>query len=342
MSQDQIQASQQPPHDGTPTAEMLHVMHLLWRKRRPIALATTALTLCAVIIVLLVPKYYSASSVLLPQTDQSPLASLAGLTGLASFAGINVGQTPIEDLFPQIMQSEAVLREVIYAKYHSTEFQQPVNLIEYWGIAEDSPLRDFEVALKKLQKQLDISVDRKTNVITITLLMKEPQLAADVVNKVTSELDSFVRTKRSTQASEQKKWIEGRLAEVKEALRTSEDALKDFREKNHSIQGSPDLSLTDSRLSRDVDMNSSLFLDLSRQYEMAKIEEVKNIPVINILDSARPAAKKSKPQRTLIVVLVFIFALAGNVVFVVVMDRYREDLNMVWRTLRRQVQERST
>ena len=45
------------------------------------------------------------------------------------------------------------------------------------------------------------------------------------------------------------------------------------------------------------------------EYEQAKIEEVKDLPTIEIIDKAIPAGKRNKPQRAKICVLSFFLAL---------------------------------
>jgi uncharacterized protein involved in exopolysaccharide biosynthesis len=152
--------------------------------------------------------------------------------------------------------------------------------------------------------------------------MKEPQLAADVLNKLVSELDRFIRTKRTTNASEQRKWIEARLVEVKQDLEKAENKLKEFREKNRQITSSPQLMLEQERLAREVQINSTLYVELKKQYELAKIEEIKNVPIINVLDEARPAAKKELPRRSTIVLTTLFLSLFGIVVFVLINERY--------------------
>ena len=102
-----------------------------------------------------------------------------------------------------------------------------------------------------MRDELEVSLDAKTNVLSISLLTKEPQLSADIVNSVASELDLFVRTKRTTNASEQRKWIEGRLKEVKDDLEKSENALKNFRENNRRVTDSPQLLLEQERFIRE-------------------------------------------------------------------------------------------
>lgn len=51
------------------------------------------------------------------------------------------------------------------------------------------------------------------------------------------------------------------------------------------------------RLSRDVQVNSAIFVELKKQYELAKLDEVKNITIVNILDPARAPVRKERPTR---------------------------------------------
>ena len=60
------------------------------------------------------------------------------------------------------------------------------------------------------------------------------------------------------------------------------------------------------RLTREVDIQSTLFIYLTQQYEDAKIQEAKNAPTIQLLDPAVTPIKKSSPKRLL---MVFIMAL---------------------------------
>ena len=289
---------------------------ILWGSRKLIGIITASVTVAAIIISLLLPKYYRSTVIILPETNPS---KLAGLSNLASLAGVNVGgEVSLSKLYPTIVTSEAVLKNVIYQKYRTMSFPDSADLLKIWDIDDKDPQLAYEAMLNSLRGGLEVSLDNKTNVLSISLLTKEPQLSADIVNKITSELDVFVQTKRTTSASEQRKWIEGRLKEVKGDLEKSENALKDFRENNRKVSDSPQLLLEQERFIREVQINSTLYTELKRQYELAKIEEIKNIPIVNIMDAGRPAAKKEKPQRSIIVLASFFlsFIIAFGYVFV--------------------------
>ena len=309
---------------GTPVSfeEILTVLtNRIWWMAKVVGIAT-ALT---IVIVLVLPKSYKSSTTLLPESNQQSLSAMAGLSGLASLAGLNLAGSAVEPLYPEILTSEVVLSGVIYRKYQTEKFVDSVNLIQYWEIEEDSPEEDFESCLRSLREKLDIAFDRRLNTVTVELSDREPKMAAEILNSLTERLNWFIATKRSSNASEQRKWIEARKREVEGDLNRSEEILKRFREKNRRIVDSPELLLQQERLTRDVQINSTIFLELKKQYEIAKIEEIKNIPVVNVLDPARPAARKDKPKRTIITIVVFLLAVGGSIAYVLLDHLYRAE-----------------
>ena len=330
MENEHILSSEEQP--GLPS--LAHILSMLWSSRRFIGYVVGVVTVLAVIISFILPKYYKSTATILPETEKSKIGALGGLTDLASLAGVNVGEGSLVKLYPTIIKSEWVLRNVLLARYHSENFKDSVDLIQIWNIREATPELTYEKGLKILLELLDVSMDPRTSVVTVSIETKEAQLSADIVNEGAYELDRFIRTKRTTNASEQRKWVEARLSEVKADLANSENALKDFREKNRRVFDSPELLLQQERFLREVQINSTLYAELKKQYELVKIEEIKNIPIINVMDAGRPAALKSSPQRGKIVIFAFLLSFAGAVSYVYFGAKYRAMVTGFLRLLR--------
>jgi len=308
----------------------IEILSVLWNSKKLIAYVTGSVTVLAVIVSLLLPEYYRSTATLLPETEKGKLSALGGISDLAALAGVSVGgEVSLAKLYPTIIKSEAVLQNVIFAQYQTRKFNKPVNLVEFWEIEGKTREQEYEAALKTLRDELEVSLDNKTNVVTISILTREPQLSADIVNNITKELDRFIRTKRTTNASEQRKWIEDRLVEVKADLEKSENRLKEFREKNRRVSDSPQLLLEQERLIREVTINSTIYTELKKQQEIVKIEEIKNIPIINVMDDGRAAARKEKPKRAVMVLTAFFLSVALGMLYVVVVNRYRESVEKV-------------
>jgi uncharacterized protein involved in exopolysaccharide biosynthesis len=67
--------------------------------------------------------------------------------------------------------------------------------------------------------------------------------------------------------------------------------------------------LVNIRLLREVKYNEVMFELLAKQYEMARVDEAKEAPLIQVLDRAVPPEKRSFPKRTLIVAAATMFGL---------------------------------
>jgi capsule polysaccharide export protein KpsE/RkpR len=90
-----------------------------------------------------------------------------------------------------------------------------------------------------------------------------------------------------------------------------------------SIRQLPVLGVTYYDLYRNVKVQEAVYETLTAQYEMEKLEEVKDTPSVKVLDSPNLPERKSFPPRTLIAVLVALFSLAGGVCWVFLDQRWQ-------------------
>ena len=58
----------------------------------------------------------------------------------------------------------------------------------------------------------------------------------------------------------------------------------------------PEVGLKLARLARDLKVQDTVYMLLTQQYEQIKIAEAKDTPVVQVLDRAVPAIRKSKPK----------------------------------------------
>ena len=86
-------------------------------------------------------------------------------------------------------------------------------------------------------------------------------------------------------------------------LEKAEDALKQFRYRNHQIQNSPSLLLEQERLAREVQVIIGVFQTLKQENELAKIQEVEETPVVHVLDPPEAPLERSKPKKKQTIIL---------------------------------------
>ena len=92
---------------------------------------------------------------------------------------------------------------------------------------------------------------------------------------------------------------------------------------NVSISKLPALGVTYYDLYRQVRIQETVFEILTKQNELAKIEEAKEVPTIKVLDEAKVPEIKSSPKRTLITLLGGILASVLAAVYVITLVQFR-------------------
>ncbi len=274
------------------------IVTTLWDRRGRIIGITIIFILLAVGYALLQKDTYIATATILPESEDRTIGQFAQFAGVMSMAGLSPGQLSETEVYPAMMKSETILHEVIYKKYETGEYDEPVNLIEFWDITGRTEREQYQETLRKLREEtLSIEIARDSRIISVSVKTYDPYLSADIANTIADKLDEYVLTKRRTRASQQRKWLDLRLAEVHSDLVRAEEALKDFRLKNRRIGDSPELLMDQERLLREVEMHAGVFLELTKQHEMIKVQEIRDMPVVQVLDYAAPPVNSSGPGK---------------------------------------------
>lgn len=97
----------------------------------------------------------------------------------------------------------------------------------------------------------------------------------------------------------------------------------------------PHISISYLRIFREVEIQSKILEIILPMYEQAKVEEIKNIPTVVVIDKAEPPQLKNKPRRSLIV-LGFMFL--GLFIMLPLVFRMESILNKV--SLRNPLEEK--
>jgi hypothetical protein len=84
----------------------------------------------------------------------------------------------------------------------------------------------------------------------------------------------------------------------------------------------PRLGVPYADLYRQVRVQETLYELLTQQYEMARIEEVKDIPAVSVIDAPGIAEKKSFPPRLLLTLLLTFISFACASTLILVRDHW--------------------
>jgi uncharacterized protein involved in exopolysaccharide biosynthesis len=228
-------------------------------------------------------KYSSTASFIVQmRTQQSNMASVAAQFG---FALANEDPTQSANFYIDLLHSRTVLQVVAEGPYQINDslLRRRGDLGAVLNFKVSGNQARLEKAMDWLDKHLKTDMSLKTNVVTVSTTAPSPALAQAILVRVLAELNAFNLERRQSQASAERKFVGDRLAATQSDLRAAEDRLLAFQESNRSTD-IPRLRLAESRLNQNVTMLQEVYTTLSQTYEQAKIDEVRDTPVINVID----------------------------------------------------------
>lgn len=214
--------------------DILDYWKIIRKRRRMIARLFWGAVLTAMVVTLLMPKIYESSATILPQMESKESIGLSGLlsaaggtgaaAGMAQGLGISLPGMPATptDIFAAMLKSRIMADEVI-------------KKFDLMTLYKAKTMAD---ARRVLEENTKITVS-KEKVIKITVEAKNPQLASDIVNFYTTNLDHLNRTINVTKSGQNRRFLEKRLIETKANMVKAEEALKEFQTRNKFV------SLTD-------------------------------------------------------------------------------------------------
>ncbi|MCL2283711.1 MAG: Wzz/FepE/Etk N-terminal domain-containing protein [Fibromonadales bacterium] len=290
-------------------------------------------------IALLSTPFYKTNAKIIYQTSGG--SQSGSLNALAALAGVSSSKTDDPSAYlSDIILSNYMLQSILAEKWKVSlalpDTSTPVTLQTLWKIEPDTTQEDWQIRLEygmldalKKGGYIVFSQDKKSGVITLATEFEDPQVSYDVNNFVFKQLNDILLNKMHFKASENRKFTEERLSEVKESLNKAEEVLRSFRQ-NNRLRIDPTDQLEDSRLQRDVLMNQEIMIQLQKQYELAKIEEARDMPVLDVIDIPMKPIEKSKPKRRLIVLAGGVAAVFFAILTAVLYDVFLEKKS-AWR-----------
>ena len=222
------------------------------------------------------PPTYTSRSSFTPQSRQAPsrLTEIAAQSGLGLPAG-EASHSP--QFYADLLRSRYVLSAVVETKFTVRSDSEPVTrtLMDVYQVSGATDIRR-ERAIRRLQRAVAADLFRRTGVVTLAVSAPTASLARDINQRMLDLVNEFNTERRQLSASAERRFIETRLEDVQDGLRTAENALQRFFEENRNFENSPVLTFEQERLAREVDRQQGLYTSLSQAYEDAKINEVRD------------------------------------------------------------------
>lgn len=297
-------------HGRDASTSIEELLLALLRHRRRVALLGVVLALIVGVVVLMHGRTWKASVAFVPQARRSPsgLSTLANQFGLAVPLGEGA-QTPA--FYAELVRSRSLLAAVAATRFpyraHTGEAQG--TLAEIYGLKGGTPALEVDAAVRRLLRDVQTAINAKSGTVRVTVGADTPVLADKLVRRIMELLNQFNLETRQSQAAAERRFSEQRLDAVKGELRAAEDRLQHFLQNNRDLRNSPELTFQQDRLAREVNLQQQLYASLAQAYEQARIEEVRDTPVITIVDDP---AVPVRPEPRGLVLQTFLALILGG------------------------------
>ena len=271
----------------------IEVVNVLLRRRRLLFALPILFATVAVVFALLRPREFTASASFLPQRPESDVPS--GAAALARQWGVTLGgERPgySPQFYADLLSSRNILRKTVEASYTPSDRLAggARTLIEIYGMREGSD--GWQKAIRRLARDLEIAVGKETGVVDVAVSNSDPAIAEQIVARLLELLNEFNLEVRRNKAIEEVRFASARLEEIGDSLNSAESALKTFLERNRQIENSPELRFERDRLQRQVVMRQELYTMLSQSMEQERIESMRDMPVLTVIDRPQDSARK--------------------------------------------------
>ena len=284
------------PSSQSEAFTVLGLINVILRRRDPIVAVAVLAVAFVAILSLTRPRTFTSVASFAPQAQRLPsnMSGLAAQLGIA-IPGGEISQSP--QFYEDLLSSREILGRLV-----DTTFQIPTvggeratTLADFFRIGIADSARRREETMQRLRNVITTSLSAKTGVVGVSVSTQSAVLSRALVQRLLEEVNRFNLVNRQSQAAAERQFTEHRLEEVKNELRVAENSLQAFLTDNRAYQNSPQLRFEQDRLAREVSLRQSLYTSMAQAYEQARIEEVRDTPVITIVEHpdlpARPDAR---------------------------------------------------
>ena len=317
--------------------DLLALLKTVFVARRFVIKTTILFAVLGIILAVVSPTKYTASSTFVPQLSEGQTNSSLG--GLASLAGINLsaimGSQPQEispSLYPQIAESVPYRLALLDATVESNTSFRDYILTQSGGVAILPLLKKYTIGLPGLllNKQTDnnenldtslfqiteqdkdlfeflaqvvsIEVDDQEGLVSISVELADRMVAAQLAQAATDLLQSNIIAFKSQSARNNLDFIESQFESKRQEFEEIQDSIAIFKDQNLNITSSLYQNQL-TRLESQFTVTSSVFQELAGQVEQAKIQVNKDTPIFTIIEPVSVPLERSKPKRTMMVIV---------------------------------------
>lgn len=334
--------------------DVLELVRKVWAGRKLVLRWCGIAAIVGVIVAFSIPKEYTASAVLVPETSSNK-NSLGGLGALASMAGINMGSMSDADavnpdLYPDVVSSVPFVIGLFPVEVGTIDGELQTDLYDYlknhirqpwWGVALSAPFKalgwgmslfrekmpesdgsnvdpfrlkpDENRIVEALGRRVLVAVDKKNSLVTLSVTMQDPLVAATLADTVMRNLQTYVTDYRTNKARNDLKFTQQLYDEAQRDYYVAQQRYARYMDANQNVVRRS-VRTEQERLQNEVNLAYNVYNQVAQQLQLARAKVQESTPVYAVVKPASVPLRAARPSKTLILAgFVFLaFAMAAG------------------------------
>ena len=340
---------QKNPSSQEEEIDLLELALKVWGERKFILKACGYAVLIGLVIVFSIPREYTTEAMIAPELSDNK--GTGGLSSLAAMAGLNLNATSgadaiYPDLYPNIVSSTPFITGLFNVRVKDLDEEVDTTLYCYlneyqrmpwWSLITSAPFKalGWVVSLltdeeddgifdpfhltkeetdtaKELSERINVSVDKKTGVTTLTVTMQDPLISASLTDTVMHRLQNYITEYRTNKARHDLAFTEKLYTEAKANYTDAQSKYASFVDANQNI-----ILLSyraeQERLQNEMSLAYNVYTQVAQQLQMAKAKVQEITPVYTVVQPATVPLRPSKPSKPMILIGFVFLAGVGSV-----------------------------
>ena len=321
---------------------IVEVIRILWADKKKVYIYSFVAGVIGVALAFGTPKVYKSTVILAP--EESGAGFSGSISSVASMVGMNmkIGQTGdalYPEIYPDLMKSTdfivglfpiKVKKDKTGEQYTYQEYLQShqkiavadypkaviLNIIEKLKSEENSgpghkvdPFRltkkEDEIA-KAISGNIDCSVDKKTNVITIIVKDQDPLIAATVADSVQLHLQKAITEYRTKKARVDLEYMEQLFDEARRQYDKARQTYAAYADANQEVMLQT-YRMKEEDLENDMQLKYNIYQQVVEQRQLAQAKLQERTPAFTIVQRASvPIKHSSRPKVVTLAIWMFL------------------------------------
>ena len=311
------------------------IVKTLWRERKLFYKTLPIVFVLSCIYILGVPRTYNTESKLAPEMENSMGSSTLG--SLASSFGFNLAGMETSDaitplLYPDLMEDNGFVTSLFKARVQDSEGVLDVTYYDYLRKYQKYPWfeipfhwlkslfpkskddkgasgskfnpyylsKDDDDIVKAIRQSVNISVDKKTGVITISTKAQDALVCKTLADSIKGQLQKFITEYRTNKARIDLEYYEQLTAKAKHDYEKARQLYASYSDANTDIILQSFRSKVED-LENDMQLKFNTYTVLNTQLQQAKAKVQERTPAFTVVKGAEVPIKPTGPKRMIFV-----------------------------------------